>query len=805
MIRNYFKTALRILLKNKKLSAINIFGLASGLAAAVLIVLYVNAEFSFDSFHSNADRIYRVESNFYEGDVLTDEWATSAFGYGQAMKNNMSGVEAFARLALDQTEQIVGYNNEFVREKGVTYTDPSFFKMFDFKLLEGDKSTMLANPTSVVISQKVALKLFKGESGLGKVLSFGTKSNVQKYEVTGVIEDIPNNSHIQFDYFISIGSLPDWKKNYWYIHETYTYVLLNKNITPESIEKAFPKMAEAYKTEVALKSKTWGVSLVPLKNIHLNTWKQYERETKGNKVTLYSLLFVALMLLIIAWSNYVNISIAQSYERTMEIAIKKVHGVGRKLLLGQFMFESLFTNSMALILSIILIFIALPSLGLLVDPELLFLPLSNVYFWVAAGLIFITGVLLSGFYPAFVLSSFKPIEMLKGKLKSSNKKLSPLRFLVIVQLVMSLFLIIGTLTVYNQIQFMQTQPLGVNIDNKVVLKFPAKTEHMEQKIKSFTEKLKSHHDIENVTLSGSIPGMEVAMFASNKLKSATADKNRLYEMLTVDYDYLDTYKINVLEGRSYDKSYGDEKNRIMINEASLKFLEISNAKEAIGKEVLLEGQPEPFKIIGVTENWHQKSLNNSYTPIMFILNGAIGWIPPAYISVNFSGDNIDNLISGVKKTWTTYFENSSFDYFFVDSFYGAQYKSDKNHGTLLTFFTILALIVTCLGLYALTALTAHKRTKEIGVRKVLGANTLELVAMLSKDFINLALISFLIVIPIAWYLMNAWLQGFAFHVGIQWEIFIIAGFTVLIITLATISFQSFKAANANPIKSLRTE
>ena len=797
--------AVRVLFKNKKLSAINIFGLAIGLAASVLIVLYVNAEFSFDTFHAKADRIYRVESNFYEGDVLTDEWATSAFGYGQAMKSNISGVEDFARLALDQTEQIVGYNNEFVRERGVTYTDPSFFEMFDFKLLEGEKSTMLVNPTSVVISQKVASKLFKGESALGKVLSFGTKSNVKKYEVTGVIEDLPKNSHVQFDYFISINSLPDWKNNFWYIHETYTYVLLNKNIAPPSIEEAFPNVAEQYKTEDALKSKIWGVSLVPLKNIHLNKWKQYERETKGNKVTLYSLLFVAIMLLVIAWSNYVNISIAKSYERATEIAIKKVHGVGRKMLLGQFMFESFFTNTMALVFSVVLIFIALPSLNHLVDSELLLLPLSQSFFWIAAGLIFVIGVLLSGFYPAFVLSSFKPMEMLKGKLKGVNKKRSPLSFLVIVQLVMSLFLIIGTLTVYNQIQFMQTQSLGVNIDDKVVLKFPAKTENIAQKIKSFTENLKSHHDIENVTLSGSIPGMEVATFASNKLKSATADKNRLYEMLTVDYDYLDTYKIGVIEGRSYDKSYGDEKNKIMVNESALKSLEIPNAKAAIGKEVLLEGQPEPFKIIGVTENWHQKSLNNSYTPIMFVLNGTIGWIPPSYITVNFSGNNVEGLMAGVEETWKTYFENSSFDYFFADSFYNAQYKSDKNHGTLLTFFTILALIVTCLGLYALTALTAHKRTKEIGVRKVLGANTLELVAMLSKDFFNLTLIAFVIVIPIAWYLMNTWLQGFAFHVGMQWEVFLIAGFIVLIITLATISFQSFKAANANPIRSLKTE
>ena len=428
MIRNYFKTAIRILFKNKKLSTINIFGLAIGLAASVLIVLYINAEFSFDTFHSKADRIYRVESNFYEGDVLTDAWATSAFGYGQAMKDNLSGVEDFARLALDQTEQIVGYKDHYIREQGVTYTDPSFFEIFDYKLLEGDRATMLLNPTSVVISERAALKLFKNESPLGKVISFGTQSNVQKYEITGIIENLPRNSHVQFDYFISIHSLPDWKKDFWYMHEAYTYILLNENTLVEDIENAFPKMAEAFKTEEALKSKTWGVSLVPLKDIHLNPWKQYERETKGNKTTLYSLLIVAIILLTIAWSNYVNISIAQSYERTMEIAVKKVHGIARRMLLGQFMFESFFTNSLALIIAIILIILALPGLSNLVDPQLLFLPLYRLEFWILAGFVFVIGVLLSGFYPAFVLSSFKPIEMLRGKMKGNHKKASPLRF-----------------------------------------------------------------------------------------------------------------------------------------------------------------------------------------------------------------------------------------------------------------------------------------------------------------------------------------------------------------------------------------
>lgn len=804
MIKNYFKITFRLLLKNKKLSAINIFGLAMGMAASALIVLYVIAELSYDKFHSNLDRIYRVESDFYEGDVLTDEWASSAYGYGQAMKDHISGIKDFGRLSIHQTEQIVGYNNQYIRESGVTYADSSFFNIFDFKVLEGDKSSMLNNANSVVITERAAQKIFKNEDAIGKILSFGSKSEVKKYEVTAVIANLPKNSHIEFDYFISYEALPNWRKNYWYMHTAYTYVLLNSGVDPSDVEKAFPELAENYKTEESLKSKIWGVSLIPLKDIHLNKWKQAEIGNKGNRVSLYALLFIASVLLIIAWSNYINISIAQSYKRTLEIAIKKVYGVEKRILLGQFLFESLLVSTVALLIAIVLIITAIPSLNNLVDSKLLFLPLSHSSFWIGALIIFLMGVILSGFYPAFILSSFKTINMLQGKLKV-NHKVSPLSFLVVVQLMISLFLMIGTITVYKQIKFMQDQSLGVNITNKIVVKFPAKTENMEYKLKSFSEALKNVSNIKNVTLSGSVPGMEVPMAISNKLKSATADKNRLYQMITVDYDYIDTYDIKLIAGRSYNKSFGDEKQKILINETSLKLLEIQDAKDAIGKEVLLETRSEPFEIIGVTEDWHQMSLNNDYTPIMFLLNGTIEWIPPSYITISANNDKVGDVLPTMKKTWSTYFPNSSLDYFFVDDFYNSQYARDKNDYTIFTIFTILALIITCLGLYALTFLTANKRIKEIGVRKVLGANAMSIVIMLSKHFIYLILIAVLIITPIAWYFMNQWLQGFAFHINVQWYVFIFSSIAVTIITIVTVSSQAIKAAMSNPIKSLRTE
>ena len=805
MIYNYLKIAFRTLLQNKKLALINILGLAVGIAAAVLIVLYVNVEFTYDTFHTKAEDIYRVESDFYEGDVLTDAWPSASFGYGSAMKEHIAGIKKFTRLDIGQTEQIVGYEDEFIRENTVTYADTTFFELFDFKVLEGDRFTMLDKPNTVVITQKVASKFFKGENAIGKIMSFATKDEIKQCEVTGIIEDFPKNSHIQFDYFISYSSMPAWKQDFWYWHTVYTYVQLDKYIAPETVENAFPAVAEKYKTKEALKSKIWGVSLVPLKDIHLSKWKESERETKGNKITLYALLFVAVIILIIAWSNYVNISIAQSYERITEIAIKKVQGVKKKELFYQFMFESLLMNLLALILAVILIIIALSGIHNLVDLKLFFRPLGQLQFWIMALLIFGICVFLSGFYPAFVLSSLKPVLLLKGKLRVGTSKISPLSFLVVLQLGLSLFLIMGTLTIYKQIKFMQTQPLGVNINQKMILKFPVGADNMNHKLESFSNELKSRNDVKNVSLSGAIPGMDIPIAAANKLKSATDDKNRLFKMLPVDYYFLDTYKINLIEGRFFDKNFGDEKHKIVINKAALKSLEINNAKDAIGKEVLLEEQPTPHIIVGVTENWHQQGLNNGYTPVIFLLNGTIGWIPTNYITISLSTNRIDNFVLETKKVWSSHFKKTSFDYFFGDSFYNEQYNRDKNDGKILTFFTLLALLVTCMGLYALAALVANKRTKEVGVRKALGAKTTELVILLSKDFLNLVLIAFFIVTPIAWYLIAKWLQNFAFHIDLPWYIFIIAGIIILMITLLTVSFQSYKAASVAPVKSLREE
>ncbi len=766
--------------------------------------MYVSFELSFDKFHSNIDQIYRVESNFYEGDVLTDQWATSSFGYGKAMKDNIPGIKNFARVALDQTEQVVGYKDEFFRENTITYADPEYFTMFDFNLIEGDRSSMLKSPNTVVVTKSAAEKLFHDRSAIGEVISFSTSRAKRECEITAVIEDLPENSHIKFDYFISFNSLPEWKNNFWYLHEVYTYVLLEKNQSPKGIETAFPALAEKFKTHEALKSKTWGISLVPLTDIHLSPWKQYEREVKGNKTSLYSLLAVAAIILIIAWGNYINISIARSYERTKEIAIRKFNGAGRKMLFQQFILESAVVNVLALILSFGLVIVALPYFRLFTDSQLTLSLLDEKLFWVTCLSVFIFGAFTSGFYPAVVLSSFKPINSIKGHVTSHKHTFSPAKVLMVIQFAMSLFLITGTVIVYRQIQFMQNQSLGVNVNEKVVLKFPAATENFEERVRSFSEDLKSRHEVKNVTLSGSVPGMEVAKFLSNKLRSGrSSDQNRLYEMLTVDFDYLNTYQIPMIAGRKFDKKFGNESDKLIVNESSLELLEIADPEEAIGKEVMLEGQPEPFKIIGVTKNWHQKSLSNDYTPIMFIMNSAISWIRPAYITVDFKGNSFKELVSGLEQDWGKYFENSSFDYFYADDFFDRQYKSEESHGAILTLFTILALFVSCLGLFALTSHAADRRVKEIGIRKVLGASIGSIIMIFSKETVYLIVIAIIIAVPVSLFTMDNWLNDYPFRTKIEWYIYGLSIVVLTVISMATVIGQSLKAARSNPIDALK--
>lgn len=805
MFKNYLKIAFRNLLKNKLFTAINIAGLVISMVVALLILNYVSFEKSYDTMHANGDRIYRVESKFYEGNNLTDDWATASFGYASAMKENIPGIEDYVRIAINSTEQMVSHGEQISREEKVVITEPSFFSVFTLNLLKGDKNAALSSPNKVVISQLAAHKYFKNENPLGKILKFKTINRTIECEVSGVLENIPANSHFNYDFFISWDTQPNWIKNFWYLHETYSYVQLQPGVSPVSIEDAFPEMAEKYKTRAALKNKTWAIQLQPIENIHLTPQKQYEREAKGSANAINALILIAFAILLIAWINYINLTTSRSLERAREVGIRKVSGAKKNQLIIQFLTESTIINVVSLVFSVGLFLLIIPSFNTFIGKNVGFSILYMNSFWVLLSIFLVSGIVLSGLYPSFVLSNVKPAIILKGKYLNSKKATLVRKGLVVFQFTASLILIFGTLIVYEQLKYMQNQPLGVNIDKTLIVKFPAQTDNLMEKVMSFKRELKELPDIKNVAISNAVPGMEVAFFLSNHLHGDATLQNRLYEMQNVDYDFVDTYGLHIVEGRGFDKSFTNDIRNVMLNEESAKQLGFTSNADAIGKKVMLEGQEEPHQIIGVVENYHQQSLNKSYTPIMMIMYNSIGWIQPRFLSIKRSGENLAVANGKINGIWNQFFPGSTFDYFFSDQFYQKQYNLDRKFATIFGLFAVLAIFIACLGLWALALFTGLIRKKEMGVRKALGASTPNLFFNLSHEFIFLTIYSAILGIPLAYFIMNKWISTYAFRTDLEWWFFVLPVVVLIIIATITISYQTLITAHSSAVDSLKYE
>ncbi|HNW57222.1 MAG TPA: ABC transporter permease [Bacteroidales bacterium] len=805
MFQNYLKIALRNQIKRKGITVINILGLAIGMAVAMLIFNYVSFEFSFDKSHSKHDRIYRVESRFYEDDRLTDDWATSSFGYGSAISREMTGIEDFVRIGVHNPEQIVSYKEKRNRENGIAYTGPSFFSVFDFRLKEGLASDQLNRPNTVIISEEVAKRYFIGEDPIGKVMTFASGTSFVDCEVTGVIEDFPKNSHIHFNYLISYETLPDWMKEFWYKHEAYTYLLLSPGKNPKEIEAGFPAMAEKYKTGDALRNKKWAVDLVPLDDIHLNPQKQYENEIKGNKGSLITLIVIAIVILLTAWINYINLTTARSMERTKDIGIRKVAGATRLEIIWQFLFESLLVNLASVILATILVLLLKHSFNQIIGENIGILIFKQPVFWLSALAVLITGIVLSGFYPGFIMTRMNPFAILKENRSGKSSAGTTRQVLVVFQFAASLFLICGTFIISRQVKYMQKQDLGADINQTIVIKYPVSREDLDHRVEMFAENLKNEPGIKSVTLAGSVPGMEVAFFASNRLQGEGEMQHRLYEMLTVDDDFIETFDLDLLAGRSFRKGFGNEIQNLLINEAAIPYLGLAKPEDAIGKKVLLEGEADPVTIIGVVKNWHQRGLENAYTPIMILRNGRLGWVPPKFIAIRTTGNQYESALNLINSRWNSYFPEASFDYFFLDRFFDNQYKSDRRFESIVNIFTVLAFFISVLGLWALSAFSASKRVKEMGVRKILGAPVWNIVYLFLEEIVILILIAFLVATPISFFLMKNWLLNYAFRTNISLWIYLAGIMITLLIALFTVCLQVWKTVTRNPVEALRYE
>lgn len=805
MFKNYLLIAIRNQLKRKVFSLINIIGLGIGMAASLLILNYVTFETSYDDMHANKDHIYRVTSKFYEGKVETEHWATSSFGYGTAMMNELPGINKMVRMALHEPEQMVSYGDTKFRERKVYYADSSFFNLFTFPLINGQPGEVLARPNTVVISQSAAHRFFKNEDPVGKILQFRTQQSTADLEVSGVFDDIPANSNLQMDYLISWETLAPWIRDFWYLHEVYTYIEVESPAYVAAIERDFPALAEKYKTDAALKNKTWAIELEPLDEIHLMPAKPYEREVKGNARVVNVLILVAIVIMLIAWINYINLTTARSMERAKEVGVRKVSGSTRRQLIHQFLIESMLVNFIALMITFTILQVSFPTFNALTGKALSFSLWSDTGFWIWLIIVFLSGSVLAGLYPAFVLSSVKPVVVLKGKYNHSRGGGLLRKGLVVLQFVASMVLIAGTLIVYKQVDFMRKQDLGVNINQILSVQFPAQTPNMKQRLTALQERLATFPEIKNVTISGGVPGREIGVHLANRKQEDNENDSRLYEMLTVGYGFIETFEMQLVAGRGFSREYGGDRDRLVINERAARDLGFANAEAAIGCRVMIETLTEPMEVIGVVKNYHHQSLQNGYTPIMLMMHDKIEWLPASFLSIQVDGIHASQALAKVRNVWNDYFADSTFDYFFLDSFFEEQYSADRRFGIIFTVFALLAVVIACMGLWGVAMYEGMLRTKEIGIRKVMGSGTVEIFLLLARDFMNPVGLAVILGAPLAFYIMNTWLDQYAFRIAMSAWYLLIPAFILILISMATLASHTFKTAAANPVDALKDE
>jgi len=807
MFRNYFKIAWRNITRQKGYSLINITGLAIGIAACLLILQYVSFELSYENFQVNKDRIYRVKQDRYDNGKLSTVWASGAYAVGNSFKDAIPEIEDYVKL-VQRDPVIAEVNNQPLKIDKVFYAGSSFFNIFTYPLIAGDKATALKEPFTAALSKTSARRIFGGANAIGKTLELNRR---RTYKITAVFEDAPANTQIRPDILLSYvtfvkqttDSSGKGPETAWEWDGCLTYLLLHKGADPAVVENKFKPIVDKF-TAADMKKFNSAVNyyLQPLKDIHLYSHYIGEPSPNGDGKTVYLLLGIAFFIAVIAWINYINLATARAVNRAKEVGIRKTVGSQRGQLIAQFLSESALLNGLAVILAVLIVVIAIPVFNRLSGQHLSVLLFANAGFWYGIAVLFIVGTFLSGLYPAFVLSTFRPIEVLKGRMIATAKGSLLRKGLVVFQFTASLFLLIGTLTVYRQIQYMRRQSLGMNIDQTLVVRAPMVVTDSTylRNMTALKQTLAQQTSVKGATVSTSIPGQPVDWNAGGiKLVGTDEGSQKQYRVIGVDYDYLKMFGIKLIAGRAFSKDFGADDHSVVFNKKGFEQLGLNRPEDAIGKKIDFWG--EQYTIVGITENFHQQSLHESFEPLIFRL------IPDVqgYLSVRTPASKASQTIAQVRAGWDRFFPGNTFEYFFLDDHFDEQYKADQRFGQVFGLFTSLAILVACLGLFALASFTTIQRTKEIGIRKVLGASVPRILKLLYQEFAVLLVIAFVIAIPLAWFSISKWLQGYAFRIGIHWSYFVVPFVAILIIALLTVSFQSIRAAIANPVKSLRTE
>lgn len=800
------RLAYRNFVHRKFYSFLNLVGLTAGILAFLLIVRYILREHSFDNFHANAKSIYRVRTDEYQNGALSYSVAVTFPPVGPAMKKDFPEVKEFVRFF--PVRGVVTYKENVFFEKKMFFADNSVFKVFSFPVVSGDKENGLANINSVVISESMAEKYFGHEDPLGKVLKVNTRFGEVGYIVTAVIKDVPFNSHLQFDCLFSYKNLvaargQDAEDN-WHWYDFYTYVLLEPGTKADLLEKKFPAFIEQHKggdlKKYNLRDEYF---LQPLEKIHLHSNFLQEAEVNGNYKVVSSLLIIAICIILIAWANYTNIATALAFERAREIGVRKVLGSERSQLLKQFFAEAFMLNAISVILALFVgtcfSFLFNDLLG---ESSAWFL-VTDPVIWLLIVLLLLTGTFLSGLYPAFVLTSINPIQILKGNLNTRHRSGSVRNILLVLQFTAAVVLLIITSVVFRQISFMRSQDLGYKMDDVLVVKGPSVVQAdslYRDRYAYFRDELLHSPFVKNVSASSTVPGDEI-MWTTGSLKVGDSpDNGKVIYVIAADTGYISTYQLPVLAGRNFSGGSGTDLDAVLLNEAALKMLQLPAGDKAIGHRIYIGDRQST--VTGVIADFHHESLDKPVKPVAFIrIYESKDFY---YYSVKLNNtDDIKLMLSTIEKNFRSTFPGNPFEYFFQDEFFNRQYKDSDRMATLFLFFTILAIVIACLGLFGLVALGVTQRKKEIGIRKSVGASQLDIAILFFKVYLPLVGISVLAGCLAAYFLSHRWLDDFPSRINLNMLYFILPACAVTAIALVTIMYSSLRVVKINLIEIIR--
>lgn len=802
-------------MKHKTFSFINIFGLSIGLACCMLISLYIYHEYSYDRYHEKGDRIYQLNNAFIEeGEERSN--ATVPAAMAGLLKQDLPEIEETTRLLRlwEDDKTLLKYEQDGISkvfyETDGYVADASFFEIFSYKFIDGNPKTALEQPNTIVITEEIAEKFFGEESAIGKQIRVSSSTNGDHdYTITGVFRPNLQPSHINARFFLSVrgGDLDG------FINESttllnnnmfYTYFLLKEGTRPGMLEAKFPVFIEKNMGE-ELKARGSGrkLFLTNLEDIHLNSEIAENVTPPGSRKYIYILGSIAILTLLIACINFMNLSTSRSSKRSVEVGVRKVLGAEKRTLIWQFLGESLIMALIAFIVALVFVQFFLPVFGQIAGKEITLALNQKVQLYLLFLILAVFTGFLAGSYPAFFLSSFKPVKVLKGKFSNSFAAVSLRKGLVVVQFVISIVLIIASVVISNQMSFLRSTDLGFQKEQQLVI--PLRSAQAKQNYANLKSSLENASEITSVGGSAYYPGIRNPQDWMMYKEGKTMKDAKTVYINQVDESFLQTLKIEVVAGRTFSREFpADNWANMVLNETGVRNLGFSSPEEAVGNWIAFdwEGQQHRFGIVGVVKDFHFKDLHIDIESYGFILNTDTS---PNYLIANLGAGNISNHLDKIESAWKGFIPDEPFEYSFLDQDFQKNYQAEDRLAKMISYFTLIAILISCLGLFGLATFSAEQRIKEIGLRKVLGASISNLVALLSRDFLKLVVISIVLASPLAWYIMNQWLQTFAYRIDITWKVFAFTSLLAVIIALVTVSFQAIKAAMVNPVKNLRTE